>query len=140
MGIHYILFKVIRSVLEDDSDSLLSTGLCCIGIITINFCNSLHVDAGDNMDPSVYEEVIARLELLLEKEKKTQYVTEALRFLEWAKSVSVATTCLYQHIFDEEGEDEEEEIICYFPMLASVSLRLKPWLVHHFFASKISHW
>lgn len=140
MGIHYILFKVIRSVLEDDSDSLLSTGLCCIGIITINFCNSLHVDAGDNMDPSVCEEVIARLELLLEKEKKTQYVTEALRFLEWAKSVSVATTCLYQHIFDEEGEDEEEEIICYFPMLASVSLRLKPWIVHHFFASKISHW
>ena len=82
----------------------------------------------------IYDEVIKRLESM-----PANYAQESLKFLEWSKSVSVATTCVYQHIFGD-GKEKGEEIICYFPMLYTVSLRLKPWLVHHFFASKISHW
>ena len=142
MGLHYHLFHAVRHVLDLPNSHY---GLCCLGIITINFCNSLHTDAGDDMDKSVYEEVKAKLKLMLNTSKKS--IAEGiLDFVDWMQGVAVATTCVYQHIFegDEDGDNEEvgkdEEIICYFPMLASVSLRLKPWLVHHFFASKISHW
>ncbi|EJK47316.1 hypothetical protein THAOC_33973, partial [Thalassiosira oceanica] len=140
MGLHYHLFHVIRYVLDFPFSEF---GLCCLGIITINFCNSLHVDAGDDMESDVYEEVKAKLELMVKTNTKRSIAQSCLDFLNWGGTVSVATTCLYQHIPDGEGGDNgnnEEEIICYFPMLSSsVSLRLKPWLVHHFFASKISH-
>ena len=134
MGIHYVLFSVIRCVLEDRTASFLSSGLCSLAIITMNFCNTMHIDAGDEMAQWIYNEVITRLESM-----SPSYAQESLNFLKWSKSVAVATTCVYQHIFGD-GKDEGEEIIAYFPMLACVSLRLKPWLVHHFFASKISHW
>ena len=96
------------------------------------------------MIKAVYNKAIERLTFLSSrsddlKEWAASSVLGTLDFLKWSESVSVATTCLYQHIFGEEHSDDEE-IICYFPMLASISLRLKPWLVHSFFASKISHW
>jgi len=138
MGLHYLLFRVIRYVMNFP---LSGNGLCCLGIITINFCNTLHVDAGDNIiESGIYEKVIEILELLIKSKKNVSSAQGSLDFVRWSRSVCVATTCQYQHIFGEESSDDEEEIICYFPMLSSVSLRLKPWLVHHFFASKISHW
>ena len=106
MGLHYLLFSVVRSVLITP-DSSFASGLCCLAIITMNFCNSLHIDAGDNMASDVYVAVIAELKLMGDR-----YARESLRFLEWAGSVSVATTCLYQHIFGD-GKDEGEEIITF---------------------------